>query len=164
MRCAADTNFFISLAASSESALDALEVLRREARRFDRLATETVMVELRHLSRQTEDLLLADWARQALGGLESRWQFRPTVSTSAESLLVESLSQSLLASGIVPPEERHDGRILAESAVQGCVLLVSDDSHLRSVDRARLEILLKPFDLEAPLVVTTRELVRMFYR
>ena len=41
------------------------------------------------------------------------------------------VSQSVLSSGIVPPAERHDARILAESAVQGCVLVVSDDSHIR---------------------------------
>lgn len=164
MRCAADTNFFISLAARNEPASDAFEVLRREARRFDRLATETVLAELAHLSRQTEDLVVAGLARQALLSLESQWQFRPTLCTHAESLLIESVCRSVWTSGIIPPAERHDCRILAESAVQGCVLLVSDDSHLRSVDRERLEALLKPFALEAPVIVTTRELVRMFFR
>lgn len=164
MRCAADTNYFISLASRSEPALDALEVLRRESRRFDRLATETVMEELRHLARQTEDVRLAGWARQALLSLESEWHFRPTVCTHAESLLVGTVTQLILSSGVVPPAERHDARILAESAAQGCVLVVSDDSHFRSVDRGRLEALLKSYALEAPLIVTARELVRMFYR
>ena len=163
MRCAADTNFFISLAGHNELALDALEVLRRESRRFDRLATETVLDELRYLSRQSEDARLAGWAKQALLSLESDWQFRPTVSTHAESLLIGTVSGLILSSGTLPPTERHDARILAESTVQGCVLVVSDDSHFRSLDKGRLDDLLRPYNLEAPVIVTAREIVRMFY-
>ena len=44
------------------------------------------------------------------------------------------------------------------------VLLVTDDSNMRSIERLPLDLLLSEFHLHAPLVVTPREIVRQFSR
>jgi len=42
--------------------------------------------------------------------------------------------------------------------------LITYDSHLRDIDFARLTLLLREFDLGAPVIATPSEVVKKFYR
>ena len=58
----------------------------------------------------------------------------------------------------------HPWLIIAESALLECRILLSGDAHLRGVDFQRLTLLLKDFDVAAPVIATPSEIVRKFFR
>lgn len=65
---------------------------------------------------------------------------------------------------LLPAAELNDARILAEAAVLGCLLLVSQDSHLLEIDAFRLNLVMHELDLSVPVISTPRDLIRRFYR
>ena len=65
---------------------------------------------------------------------------------------------------LLPTEEIHDSRILAESSVLNCAILLTSDQHLRSIDHEAMTLVLKRLDLTAPVIATPREIVRKFFR
>lgn len=91
------------------------------------------------------------------------WSFGPGLVPAASESTVAEAAQRILYAGLLPPSEHHDARILSEAAPLDCLLLVSDDSEVRAVDLRRLGVVLAPFGLRPPTIVTSRELVK-FYR
>jgi hypothetical protein len=58
----------------------------------------------------------------------------------------------------------NDALVLAEAATLNCILLVSQDSHLRDIDHAELKKLFQTLDLNSPVIATPREVVKKFFR
>lgn len=77
---------------------------------------------------------------------------------------MEVIASKVRGCGLLPDEETHDALILAEAALLGCGILLTSDAHLRGVDFQRLTLLLKDFDVAAPVIATPREIVRKFCR
>ena len=78
--------------------------------------------------------------------------------------IVERIAEEIRIKDLLPTEEKNDSLIVAESALLGCRILLSGDAHLRGVDFQRLTLLLKDFDVAAPVIATPREIVRKFCR
>lgn len=61
-------------------------------------------------------------------------------------------------------EERNDSLMLSEAAILNCILLISDDRQVRGIDFARLTFELRSFDLPAPVIATSKEIARKFFK
>jgi hypothetical protein len=164
MRCAADPNFFISLATRHDTSLDALAVLRREAPRLECLVPVTVATELSYLANEVPDPQLATLAQTALASLAAPWGFQLGLLSPSESQAAAFIAAEMFRAEILPAAERNDARIVAECALLGCLFVVSDDSHLRFLDKIAPDRILAPHSLASPVIVSARELVRLFFR
>ena len=94
----------------------------------------------------------------------TRWQLQPTDFNAVEEVVTANAVKKLRDSGIMPYEERNDAFIIAEAAVQNCILLVSRDSHLLAVDPEKLAWLLRELDLPTPLIASPEKLIKKFYQ
>jgi hypothetical protein len=161
---AIDTNFPLMLAEGNDIAVDALSVVRERVRPAEILIPPTALAELNFHAKNSPALKLRTSARTALENLHSRWHFHPADLNSAQEASVAEAARRILFSGLLPPEERNDAAIIAESAVLNSILLVSNDSHLLKADHRRLGLLFRELDLPVPLIISPREIVRKFYR
>ena len=164
MALAVDTNVLVQLGAGDAATNKAFLVIQERLADHRRFLVPTVLAELRVHALCSE---IPGLRRSAAKGLDTALRdhaFSPMRLDPTRQHVVEAVSDRLLGSGLIPPAERNDARILSEAAVFGCELLVSDDSHLRSLDRDRAEKILTELDLELPAIITTREIVRMFFR
>jgi predicted nucleic acid-binding protein len=128
------------------------------------LVSPTVFEELAHKAGTEADMAMRVLARTALSEMRTQWQFQPAFLNAVQEALVSQSADRLRRSGLMPYEERNDGFVLAEAAVLNCTLLVTEDSHLRSIDFERLLELFREMDLIAPVIATPREIVRRFRR
>lgn len=164
MPIAVDTNFLIALAEDDGDALDALHTLRDKLPGHRRLVSPTVILETGFLSEQNQDRQLRWMAGIAIRKFARDWQFEYGYLTPAQLGFAEQVAREIRWRGLLPEEEKHDSCIVAEAALLGAVLLVTDDSLIRGIERLPLEILLSDFHLHAPLIITPKEIVRQFYR
>jgi hypothetical protein len=158
---AVDTNILLRLAEKDELALDAIEVVRDLLRPSEFLVSPTAFLELNMLARASDEARVRACAMKALTNFRAQWQFNPALLTSLQKALVLNAAAKLLASGLLPASGRNDARIVAESAVLNCVLLVSNDSHLLQADHRQLALLFRQLDLPVPIIASARDLVRL---
>jgi hypothetical protein len=158
---AVDTNILLRLAEKDELAFDAIEVVRGLLRPSEFLVSPTAFLELNMLARHSDEAHVRACAMQALTDFRAEWRFNPALLNSLQKALVLNAAAKLLASGLLPTGERNDARIVAESAVLNCVLLVSNDSHLLQADHRRLALLFRQLDLPVPIIASARDLVRL---
>lgn len=164
MALAVDTNVLVQLGAGDAATIWAFSVIRERLAGHRGILVPTVLAEIRVHAVCAEIPSLRSSAANGLDAALRQHAFAPVRLDSPGQHIVEAVSDRLLNAGLIPPAERNDARILSEAAVFGCELLVSDDSHLRSLDRDQSEKILPELDLGLPAIITTREIVRMFYR
>ena len=164
MLIAVDTNIPIDLASDVEDVIDALAVIRRRTKAARLIASPTVNLELAYLSEFADEPDVKAAARRALRSLWSKWKIEPVNLVPVGHGIVEVIGAKLRSEGLLPAEETHDALILAEAALLGCGILLTNDAHLRGVDFQRLTLLLQGFDVAAPVLATPREIVRKFCR
>jgi predicted nucleic acid-binding protein len=160
---AIDTNFPLMLAEKNDLALEALSVVCERMRPAEILIPPTVMIELMYHAKKSTDLKLRNSAQNALSNLLSHRPFRFVSLNSTQEAIAAKAAGRISSTGLIPSEERNDAIIIAESAVLNAILLVSNDSHLLSVDHRRLGLLFRELDLPVPLIVSPREIVQKFY-
>jgi rRNA-processing protein FCF1 len=158
---AVDTNILLRLAEEDELALDAIEVVRGLLRPSEFLVSPTAYLELNMLARSADEARVRASALKALTDFRAKWRFKPAPLNSLQKTLVINAAAKLLDSGLLPTTERNDARIVVESAVLNCVLLVSNDSHLLQADHRRLGLLFRELDLPVPIIASARDLVRL---
>jgi hypothetical protein len=66
--------------------------------------------------------------------------------------IAERFSERLREKGLPPGDERHDGKILAETSLMGVSVLVTRDGHLLGIDEISLALAFQEPDL-APVQV-----------
>ncbi len=93
-----------------------------------------------------------------------KWGIQPVNLVPVGHGIVEVIAATVRARGLLPDEEAHDALILAEAALLGCGILLTSDAHLRGLHFQRLTLLLRDFDVAAPVIATPREIVRKFFR
>jgi len=164
LRLAADTNVLLDAAEEAEVVLDALDLIARRVPDADWLVPPSVLDELAFLSDCAETPAVRDSARKALRHLRESRRFRPLLELPFPAEEAEELAAEIRLRDLVPRAEVHDSRILAESTLLGCGILLSSDQHLRGVDHEALTFLLTSYDLLAPVIATPREVVRKFFR
>jgi hypothetical protein len=102
-------------------------------------------------------------ARVAACELRRNWKFEPVDLMPVEHGIAERAAERLRGEGLLPTEEINDSLILAESALLGCAMLLTSDSHLRDLDFQAASLALKAADLDAPVIATPREIVAKFF-
>lgn len=160
---AVDTNVLMRLADGQGATIDAWQLLKRRIRRVQFVALPTVMDELASkLSEDSEPAVRAA-VEKALRELRPRWHFQPADFNAVQEAIAANARQLIRDSGLIPYEERNDASIVAEAAVLDCVLLVSRDSHLTSIDHHKLALLFRQLDLTTPIIATPENLLKKFY-
>ena len=160
---AVDTNVLMRLTEGHEVTIDSWELIKRRIRSVQFIALPTVLDELAsHLSEDSHPAVRGTVER-VLQEFRSRWRFQPVDFNAVQDAIAANASRRLRESGLVPHEERNDANIVAEAAVTNCVLLVSRDSHLTSIDLDRLALLFRQLDLPTPFIATPETLLRKFY-
>jgi predicted nucleic acid-binding protein len=161
---AIDTNFPLLLVKEDDTALEALNIILERMRPVEILVPPTVQGELLHQAENDPDRRQRALAENALRQLRSRWHFHPADLNSPQEAVAAEAARRILLAGLIPPAEINDASIIAESAVLNSVLIVSNDSHLLTVDHRRLGLLFRELDLPVPLIISPREIIQKFYR
>ena len=161
-RFSVDTNFLIDLARFSDIAHDALDTIRARVVGAEIIVPPSTVNELTQLVEISPDAELRNHAIHALRHMITAWRFSPVGITDFRNTIALSIASKLLEQGIIPPDERNDALIIAESAVLSSPILISADSHLRDADRARLALVLQSCGVNNVLVLSPRDIVRRF--
>ncbi len=161
---AVDTNVLLRLADGHEATIDAWQLIKRRLNPVQFVLLPTVLGELASKLTDSTDPRVAQTAAIALRESRSRWHLQPTDFNAVEEAVTVNAVKKLRDSGIMPYEERNDAFIIAEAAVQNCILLVSRDSHLLAVDPEKLAWLLRELDLPTPLIASPEKLIKKFYQ
>ena len=162
MLIALDTNVLLDLAGESEDVTDAMLVVRRRLRSVQLLMPPTVQEELAEEALHADDFTNRERAQGAFE-LAHRWNVHLHRMIDAQHRMARRIGQHLRRGGLLPEEEVNDGRIIAESALLGCALVLTSDEHLRGMDFERLTYELRGFGLAPPVIATPREIVRKFF-
>ena len=163
MLIAADTNVLLDLASEVETVTDAVGTIRRRLREARFVVPPTVLHELALAVRGGKTGRIGKAAFRALSQLRT-WAFEPLNLVPVGHGIVERIAEEIRRKDLLPTEEKNDSLIIAESALLECRILLSGDAHLRGIDFQRLTLLLKDFDVAAPVIATPREIVRKFCR
>ncbi len=159
-----DTNVLIDLADGVERVWQALEVLRARANHPVLLVPPTVIQELALLSQSAEEgPELMALAAKALTSLRA-WGLQPINLVPVGHGICERIADTLLESGLLPTGELNDAFVVAEAALLSATILLSSDGHVLDIDRDRLQITLRSFDVAAPLRVAPWQVARLFPR
>jgi rRNA-processing protein FCF1 len=164
LRLAGDTNLLLDLAESDEDVLDAMAVIDQRMPDAEWLVSPSVLDELAYLTDSGDTTELRQSAQAAFQQLESGERFRAILDLPFPSDFINRVAGEIRQRALIPTEEMHDSRILAEAASLQCALLLTNDAHLRGVDHELLTLVLHPFDLTPPVIATPREIVRKFFR
>lgn len=163
LRLAADTNVLLDLADRDEDVLDAVALIDRRLPASEWFVTTSVLDELAFLADSGNSASLRQSARRAFQDLQSKSRFRPLLELPFPFEHIEQVADEFRRLRLLPAEEVHDARVLAEASFLGCAMLLTSDEHLRGVDHEGLTLALRPFDLLPPVIATPRELVRKFF-
>lgn len=160
---AVDTNILMRLADGDDATIDAWSLIKRRIRPVQFLLPPTVLGEA--ISKMTDDPdpMVRRLARQALLEARPKWQFKPADFNAVQEAIAAGATDTLRGSGLLPHEERNDAAIISEAAVLDCLLLVSRDSHLLSIEHERLALLFRRLDLPAPIIASPENLLKKFY-
>lgn len=161
---AVDTNILLRLAEEEELTLDGIQAVRSRLRPVEFVVPPTAYQELAHLAGRGDKRAEGAFARKALTDLRDAWRFTPVPLNALQKALAVNASLRLLHAGLLPDAEQNDARIVAESAVLMCVLLVSNDSHLLDIDHRQLGLLFRELDLPVPIIASPRDLVKLYPR
>lgn len=91
-------------------------------------------------------------------------RFRPFLELPFPPETVEEIAGEIRRGRLLPEEEIHDARILAEAVLMNCGILLTSDEHLRSIEHEAMTLTLKRLDFAPPVIATPREIVRKFFR
>ncbi len=163
LRIAADTNLLLDLADDAEDILDALAVINRRLPQAEKFVTPSVLDELAYLCDGGCSRQLRATARRAMQFLREDQPFRPLLELPFPADMVEKIAWEIRNAQLLPNEEVHDSRILAEAVLLDCGILLTSDAHLRSIDHQAMTLVLNSLDLSVPVIATPREIARKFF-
>jgi len=164
LRLAADTNVLVDIEESVGDVLDALHLIKRRLLSVEWLVSLIVFDELVSLINCGETQQLRQSARKALMHLRSQTRFRPLLDLPFGDELAERIANDVRRQGLLPEAEVHDSLILAEATLLDCSILLTSDEHLRAIDHEQATLLLRGYDLVAPVIATPKEIVRKFFQ
>jgi predicted nucleic acid-binding protein len=158
---AVDANVLFDLADGLDDVVDAVSVIRERLRDARFLIPPTVQHELANWALRG-DAQRRESARKAIR-LSHSWRMVPANLIAVRHGIAERIAERVRERGLMPEEEVNDSLVLAESALLGCLMLLTSDEHLRGIDFERLTLELQAFDVAAPVIATPREIVRKFF-
>lgn len=157
---AVDTNVLLDLADENETVWACKETVEKRLTGACFIVLPTVIQELADLA-QFGNPLQADLASKALMNLLS-WQFQPLNYLPAGHGIVEQIGNKVRDAGIIPEVEKNDSFVLAEAALVGATMLISNDQHLRSIDNFQLKTILDRCDVSTPAIASPWEIAKFF--
>jgi predicted nucleic acid-binding protein len=159
-RLSLDTNVLFDLADEKDFAHDFREIYQR--RNYALVICPTVVAELYFLREHgdTEEQRLASLALRRLAS----WDIHVFPLTSVQLAIAWRFAATILASGLLPPTEINDARILGETAIAAFPLVVSSDRHLLDIDQDVLRDTFAEADLPPVFPVSPRRLLRALIR
>ncbi len=163
LRLAVDTNVLLDWAEDVEDILDALNTIDARFPVADKLIPPATLQELAFLHLASPDLETRDRAARAFRKIHSENVFRPILELPFHSELTEELATLFRTHSLLPCEEINDSKILAQTILLDCDILLTSDEHLRGIDHQELTWLLNAQDLAVPVIATPREIVRKFF-
>lgn len=78
--------------------------------------------------------------------------------------ITDRIAGELRSKDLLPDDEVNDSYIVAESALAGCKLLLSSDSHVVDIPGDKLALILASADVEPILISSPRAIARKFGR
>lgn len=157
---ALDTNVLIDLADKNDSVLAAIEIVRERLSNPTFILPPTVIQELAFKAESGSEV--SELATLALKSVRFPWGFQPGNFVAVGHGIVDRVAQKIRAEEFVPDEEVNDSLIIAESALFGVKMLVTSDSHLRNIDHGKLKLALVDSDVDAPIIISPREIMKKF--
>src|SRR5262245_35282296 len=134
LRLAVDTNLLLDLADRDEDVLDAVAVIEQRLAQTEWLVSPAVLDELTFLTDSGDTLEVRESATLSFQQLQGAGRFRPLLDIPFPASQVEEVANAIRGRELVPVQELHDSRILAEAAFLECAILLTSDNHLRGVD------------------------------
>ncbi len=126
---AVDTNVLLDRAAKEEDVLDALRIIQHRIPTAEFIVTSTVLEEPAWAVDNDDDPEVRHCALIAITSLGD-WGYDAQDVVPVGKGVTEQIARKLRAKSIVPDEEENDATIIAESALLGCAMLLSSDSHM----------------------------------
>jgi len=160
---AVDTNVLFDLVQKVEVVFDCLETIEKRIPNSRIIVLPTVIIELRKRAKTGDEPEQAI-ATKALSSIVKPWEFVPVNCVPAGHGIVEQIGNKLRAKGIIPEEEMHDSFVVAEAALYGAAILISNDAHIKDIDRGMLKIELDSSDVDCPLIASPWTIVNNFFR
>jgi len=135
-RVALDSNVLLSLARGVDTTHEFRQ--RFQARRYVLHAPPTVLRELQWLQNYgtPDERALAQIALRQMPA----WRLEPFAIEQKHETIPAEFARRLINNHLLPPEERNDGRILAETALGQIPVLATRDHHLLDIDEAALTL------------------------
>lgn len=160
---ATDTNVLMHLADGVEQVIDAVQTIQKRIPGCRLIATATIIQELAFKADFGEEAEKS-LAKKALSQSIREFKIEPWNLIPAGHGITEIIGQKLRDEGLLPDEEKNDAMLLAEAALLHCSILLTSDSHLRSIPHDRLTMILNQSDVRTPLIATPAEIVQKFFR
>ncbi len=140
---ALDTNILFDLAEEEQVTQAFREFF--QARGFVFYLPPTVSAELAFFAEHADERKRS-LARKALSGI-LKWGLIPYPMKPVWQDIAVRFSERLREKGLLPPDEKHDGEILAETSLMGIPVLVTRDSDLLDIDQTSLVVAFHEADL-----------------
>ncbi len=157
---AADTCVLIDLAAGDGAVECCFDLLRGVQAQV--IVLPTVIQELTAIARSNEHPA-QQLALKALQNLR-RWGFSPENCAPVGHGIVEEIGRKIRSRGLLPDEEKNDSYVIAEAALRGVTILISNDSHIADINQASLKIILDACDVACPLILRSGSVVRTLFK
>ncbi|MGA2658504.1 MAG: hypothetical protein ABSH34_13450 [Verrucomicrobiota bacterium] len=133
-----------------------------QAHGFEVFLPPTVSAELA-FSVDRSDERKRSLARKALSGIVKWGLIACPMKPVWEDIAVR-FSERLRERGLLPPDEKHDGEILAETSLMGVPVLVTRDGHLLDIDETSLVVAFQEADLVPVQTVHPRRFMQAAQR
>jgi predicted nucleic acid-binding protein len=164
MLIAVDTNVLFDLASDVETVVDSIATIRRRIKGVRFIVPPTALHEVADNAMRGETARKREIAEAVFPRVRTAWGFEAVNLVPVEHGIVERIADTLRQRDLLPVAERNDSFVLAEAALLDCRVLLTSDEHLRGIDFQSLTLLLRGFDVTAPVIATPREIVQKFCR
>ena len=161
---AVDTNVLLDLADGKEIAWEAIDTVKRRLPGVQIVVPPTAIQELAAIVENGDTAKERELALTAARKLVSEWQFVPLNIIPVGHGITDRIASVLRAEGLLPEEEVNDSYIVAESALAGCRILLSSDTHVADIPADKLALILAAADVETVLISRPRDIARKFGR
>jgi hypothetical protein len=129
--------------------IDAIAAIQRRVKTVRFIVPPTVLQELAMSVMRGERVNKRKVAPLRIMAL---WNFEPVNFVPIGHGIVEPVGRALRERYLLRVPERNDASVLAEAALLGCLMLLTGNAHLRGIVSQRLTLLLRCFDVTAPVI------------
>lgn len=157
-----DTNVLLDLAADNATVWECIETVRARLSNARFIVTPTVIQELADLC-DSGNAIQKSLTEKALHSI-LKWGFQPINYVPVGHGIVEAIGGKIRGKGLIPETEENDSFVVAEAALLGSSILISNDRHLKDIPNFELKLVLDDCDVQTPLIVSPWAIAKLFPR